>query len=885
MKRSSPPRRNSRKPTLWTWLRRLLVMGVLLLVVGVLTAGGVYLYFDRGLPSVEALRQYRPPQVSKVTCADGEVCAEFYRERRTLVPIASLPSHVKNAFLAAEDADFYKHEGLDFIGLTRGVLKGLKPGARMGGGSTISQQVCKNLLLTSERKLARKIREMILTPRIEEALTKEQILELYVNQIYFGHNRYGIEEASLFYFGKHARELSVGEAAVLAGTVQLPHRINPLTNAVKAKKRQRYVLTQLARHGFLPEAVIEAEIDKPILLSPRSPPKSGASYAEEIRRTLLARYGEAAVLEGGLRVKIAMNPRLQAAAEKAVQEGLEAVDRRKGYRGAVGAISPERFERLRPHLETVVEEAGRRPKEGEWLVDLAPLTALVDVASGGESKPRPEPEPAGAAKTRKGKFTGAEVAVELNEDDARAEAAIDPDDLDPLDPPGSGDLELARKARLVALSQGATLAGIVTSVDDGAKKATIDFVSRTGELAFQTVTWARRSGGKGKSPKKISDVVAAGDVVRVRILSTPQNAKSPIEVTLHQVPEVQGALAVIDPTNRHVVALVGGYDFTRSSFNRATQARRQPGSTFKPFLYGAALATGQFTSLSKVNDAPEVIRDKWTGKPWRPQNYEKGGFEGPMTLRAALTHSKNTVSVRLLEAVGPPTVIDFARRAGIQSPLPDNLTLALGTGEVQLLELTNAYATLHSQGRRAEPLLLLEVKDSRGRTLEEHVAAFEETLQPEVAFLTTSLMRSVVEEGTARAVLDLHRPAAGKTGTANEYRDAWFAGFTADYVAASWVGYDNHDSLGFGETGGRAALPAWLSFMKVAHEGLPERDFDVPPGVAFVRIDPLTGQLAGSAVPGRLEPFLEGTEPTTEAAGPDQVAPEDFFLEDRRGGL
>lgn len=852
MKRTSHSTRRV-LPTLWRWTRRLLVTGVVLAVLGLLSVVGVYLYFDRGLPSVEALRHYSPSQVTKVTCADGSVCAEFYRERRTLVPIGTLPSHVKNAFLAAEDADFYKHEGLDFIGLTRGVLKGLQPGARMGGGSTISQQVCKNLLLTSERKITRKIREMILTPRIEEALTKEQILELYVNQIYFGHNRYGIEEAALFYFGKHAKELSVGEAAVLAGTVQLPHRINPLTNVVKAKRRQRYVLTQLARHGFLPQEIVDAEIDKPILLSPRKPAPPGGYYAEEIRRTLLDRYGEELVLTGGLRVKIAMDPTLQAAAEKAVEDGLEAIDRRKGYRGALGKIALSRFEDLRPHLERRVSEAGRRPKEGEWLVDLAALAGLKE---------------------------------EPSEDDARAEAAREDAPADATGPEEStADAELARKARLTALTPGATLAGIVTGVDDGAKRATIDFVSRKGELAFSTVEWARPATGKRKTPTKLSQILSPGEIVRVKLLSTPTKDDAPIDVTLHQVPEVQGALAAIDPATRHVVALVGGYDFDRSSFNRATQAKRQPGSVFKPFLYGAAIGSGQYTALSLVNDAPEVIRDRWTGKTWRPQNYEKGAYEGPMTLRAALTKSKNTVSVRLLEALTPSTVIDFARRAGIESPLPENLTLALGTGEVRLLELTNAYATVHSLGRRAAPLMLLEVRDASGKILEAHEPSFEETLQPAVAYLTTSLMKSVVEEGTARAVQDLHRPAAAKTGTANEYRDAWFAGFTADYVAVSWVGYDDHSTLGWGETGGRAALPLWLSFMKTAHEGLPEREFEVPPGVSLVRIDPLTGQLAGSAVPGRVEPFLEGTEPMTEAAGPDQIAPEDFFLHDRRGGL
>jgi penicillin-binding protein 1A len=355
-----------------------------------------------------------------------------------------------------------------------------------------------------------------------------------------------------------------------------------------------------------------------------------------------------------------------------------------------------------------------------------------------------------------------------------------------------------------------------------------------------------------------------------------------LEATLEQIPEVQGALVAIDPPTRRVVAMSGGYDFALSPFNRATQARRQPGSAFKPFVYGAAIDSRRFTPLSIVNDAPEAIRDPWTGKVWKPKNYENG-FDGPMTLRAGLTRSKNTISVRLIEALTPEVVIEFARRAGIHSELPENLTLALGTGEVTLLELTNSYATLQSLGKSADPLMLLKVTDSGGTVLEEHQAAFTEALPPSTAYMTTSLMQSVVEEGTATAVLELKRPAAGKTGTANEYRDAWFAGYTQDYVAGAWVGFDNHESLGRGETGGRAALPIWLQFMKVAHDGASVREFDVPPGVEFARVDPLSGLLAGASVPGRLEPFLEGTAPTAEAPPPDVVRPEDFFLHERSG--
>jgi penicillin-binding protein 1A len=832
---------------LWLWTKRLLVLAGVGVVLLALTVGALYLYYSQNLPSVEALRTYSLPQVTKVRCADGTVCTEFFmpQGRRTVVNIDKLPAHVRNAFLAAEDADFYKHPGLDFFGMTRAAVKNLIPGSRKSGASTITQQVVKNLLLTPERSFSRKMREWILTPRVEEALTKDQILSLYINQSYFGQGRSGLEEAALYYFGKHAADLNIGEAAVMAGTVQSPNRINPERNIVKAKQRQRYVLGQLAQHGFLPEEVVAKELEKPIVLAPRPPPEVGPYYAEEIRRTLVARYGDTAVLTGGLRVDIAMVPKLQAVADEAVRKGLEAVDRRLGYRGALGTLEPARFERLKPFISKQIEEAGRRQKEGANVADLSTLVQAPE-------QPKPAEEP---------------VVVTATEEE---EAPLSPEE------------KLASEVQLAPLAEGLRVAGFVTQVDDAGKKARVDLVARTAEIQFSTVTWARQ---KGKSaPTKMSDVMKPGDIVLVRVLRvTPSPAL--LEATLDQVPLVQGGLVVINPQNRNVVAMVGGYDFKQSPFNRATQARRQPGSSFKPFIYGAALGSGRFTPISTVNDAPEAIRDPYTGKTWKPQNYDRA-FDGPMTLRQALTKSKNTVSVRLIEAITPTAAIDFARRAGIRSELPENLTLALGTGEVTMLEAANAYATLQANGRYAEPLLLLKVTDAQGKVLEEHQPAFEETLPPAVAYLTTSLMRSVVEEGTAKAVTELNRPAAGKTGTASENRDAWFSGFTADWVASAWVGFDDHSPLGSSETGGRAPLPIWLDFMRAAHQDLPSREFEVPPGVVQLRIDPATGLLAGSSVPGRLESFMEGTQPTAEAPPPGHVSPSDFFLQEgSRGGL
>jgi penicillin-binding protein 1A len=834
--------RRTSRPSL---LRRLLlVLGALVLAL-VGTVVGVFLWFNRGLPSVEALRDYRPPQVTKVTCADGKVCAEYFLERRTLVDAATLPAHVRNAFLAAEDADFYRHEGLDYVGMVRAGIKALLPGGHLTGASTITQQACRNLLLSQERKLSRKIREWILTPRMERALTKDQILNLYLNQIYFGHNRYGVEEAALYYFGKHASGLSVAEAAMLAGVVQQPERINPVTSMTRAKGRQTYVLGQMLKHGLLAAREHDAALKAEVVLGPRPAPPVGPYYVEEIRRMLVARYGDTAVLTSGMRVEIAMEPKLQALADTALREGLETLDRRMGYQGALGELEGKRFAQLRTLLEKRIADTGRRSQEGALLVDLSRLAQPKQTAADDEG------------------------AEERPETSAEGEAAPTSDEV------------LVRAVPLVPLKEGLRLGGYVTQVDDSRKTATLDFVGRQGTLVFSTVAWARPRGvGKWtQAPAKLSDVLKPGQLVRARVLSVPPAGK-PLEVTLDQVPEVQGALTVIDPATRRVLALSGGYDFARSSFNRATQAHRQPGSAFKPFLYAAALQSQKFTPVSVLNDAPEAVRDPWTGKVWKPHNYERSGFEGPMTLRQALTKSKNTVSVRLIEAITPQVAIDFARRAGIRSEMPDNLTLALGTGEVTVLELANAYTTFDTLGKYADPVLLVRVTDVRGTTLEEHQAAPEETIPPPVAYVATSLMRSVVEEGTAVAVRDLGRPAAGKTGTANEYRDAWFSGYTPDLVATAWVGFDDHSSLGTGETGGRAALPIWLGFMRAALDGRPARDFELPPGVQTVRVDPSSGLLAGAHVPGRAESFLEGTAPTAEAPKPGEATPDRFLMEE-----
>ncbi len=820
---------------------RLLMWGLGLAALGLAGVVALFLYYGRELPDFEKLTDYRPPQVTRVHDRHGVPIAEFFHERRTVVPIEKIPRVLKQAVLAAEDANFYEHAGLDYLGIVRAVLMDVRHMKLAQGASTITQQVVKNMVLSSERSIARKVKEAILARRLEQNLSKDEILFLYLNHIYFGHHRYGVEEAARFYFGKSVDQLSLGEAAVLAGLPQSPGRLSPLRDPQKSKARQTYVLGRMAENGFITRAQADAEIKRPILVAKDAFEPVGPYYAEEVRKQLVERYGEQVVYAGGLRVEIGMDRAMQKLADASLRSGLEEVDRRFGYRAPAVSVD-----------EKLMNEA--RPKLAEMLQKRLPTR---------ESGSRPE--------------TVWDFASVDAERAKRADTLV-----------GAVDIR--------ALDVGMVLVAPVVSV--GKDEVTVDLGGRRGVIPFESMKWARKySPGKWTAaPKEPADVLAPGQLARVKVKAVPPKpdrvaagkpaaGDEPLQLELDQVPLVQGALVVIDPATRDVVALSGGYDFSRSAFNRATQARRQPGSVFKPFVYAAALASGKFTTASILNDAPETIRDPWTGKAWRPQNYEKDVFDGPMMLREALARSKNTISVRLIKSVGPQAVIDMARRAGINSDLPENLTLALGTGEVTPLELTNSYATLATLGQRADPVLIRRVTDPDGKVLEEHRPSPEETIPPTVAFITTSLMQSVVEMGTATRARELGREVAGKTGTASGHRDAWFAGYTPSLVATSWVGFDDHSPIGRSETGGGASLPIWLGFMREALKDAPRETFTAPPGIEQVRIDPSTGHRSAEGAPGRLELFVEGTAPQEIAVRPGEANPGLLFLEDGGGAI
>jgi penicillin-binding protein 1A len=875
-----------------------------LAALGALTAW----VWTRELPAFDTLKDYRPLVATRVTGSGGSEVFVFARERRTVVPLEEIPPILRKAVVAAEDARFYEHQGVNYLAIAKCAARGILQGRLACGGSTITQQVVKTFLLQSDWKPKRKVKELVLAPRLEQNLKKDEILYLYLNQIYFGHGSWGVEEASRFFFGKPVRDVTLGEAAMLAGVIQSPARWSPVRHPIRAKERQRYVLRRMAEERFITPEQAEAEERRPIVTSPPEEHPPGDWYADAVRRWLDEQYGAEAVDTEGFQVEVAMDPLLQRYAESAMNASLRAVDKRQGWRGPL------------LHLD--------------------------------------EPQLAAALTAWRERLAAAERPGEVRVWDL---ADASPADVEPEEGEGAS----ARMARTRALEAGEVYGGVVIEVRE--KEAVVDLGNARGLLTLADVAWARKFSPTAatQAPRQLSSVVARGDVVLVRVMQgrTPAvqaaRAGKALQLSLEQTPLVQGAFVVVDPVTRGVRALVGGYDFSTSKFNRALQARRQPGSAFKPFVWGAAIESRRFTPATVVYDSPDLYRDPWTGKEWKPKNFERDSFDGPMLLQRALAHSKNTVSVKLLDALGADRVADFARRMGISGELPRNLTLALGTGEVTPLELVNAYASIAAQGRSVAPIFILRVRDRTGAVLHDEqlpgagleaplppaeIAPLRETpaeprsapsptaplpaaaipaataatgpaagaaqgdrppapdgfpppvggglpaveepwtvpaqgTRPDVAFVLLSMMRDVIESGTGAAAKALARPAAAKTGTAQDHRDAWFVGFTPELVAGVWIGFDDHSPLGPRETGAGAALPAWLSFMQAAVGGRPPADFVPPPGVELAPIDPASGLRAAAQGSAPTLAFLAGTAPTESVnAG---RAPSDFFIDPR----
>jgi penicillin-binding protein 1A len=773
------------------------------LFAGVLALGGVALYFSSGLPDLESLADYHPPVVTRILDADGKVIGEIFTERRTVVPFSAIPPVLVHALLAAEDANFYTHKGLDYAGMVRAFLKNVAAGHFVQGGSTITQQVVKTFLLTPEKSIRRKAQEVLLARRLEEEFSKNDILALYLNQIYLGHGRYGVEEAAHFYFGHSVAEVTLPEAAMLAALPKAPVNYSPLTAPEKAKARRDWVLDKMAEHGFAKAAEVAAA--KAVALPTEGHEEASANLAPEIvdavRAELAKRFSEDALPALGAEVHTTIRAALQEAAAKALMDELRKLDKRRG------------FDRPRVHLneKKAWEKIAADTRSGEPLA--------------GEH------------------FDAVVLAVVPDTGDERLVLSL---------AGHLGELRLTGDPRLDGPGMGAPSARFAPG--DVVPAIVAGMVSKPYALKELPAGAAVLGAGVGA---ELRDRLA--DLVRFR--AAP--ALGP-----------QGALVSIDPTTREIVAMVGGAPYTPGGLDRVTGALRPPGSAFKPLLYSAALATKRFTAASLVSDAPSPYADGYD-----PDNAEPAAEgKGVMRLRDALAGSVNTVAVRVLEKLGEPALRDIASAAfGLTRPLHPGLASALGVTEVTPLELCNAYAVFASGGKLGPPLLVKKIVGRDGKTLFEATTDVDQVLDPEVAYVVTSMMTSVVEAGTGKAAR-LGRPVAGKTGTTNDARNLWFGGFTPELVAVVWVGYDMPTPLKK-EFGGTVAAPAWRSFMKVALADKPPSFFARPPGVATVLIDPATGLRAWDGQPDAIEEvFINGTEPVDSALPPGSVTVDDWAM-------
>ncbi len=775
-KASKSKRAPKRKPFRWFVFAFFSVF-----LFAVLTAGAVlfafYVQIDRSLPSIEALKTYHPPLVTSVYSADGQLITEFFIERRYLVPLENLPQHLINAFIAAEDTRFYEHRGVDLIGIFRATLKNIQAGEIVQGGSTITQQVVKSLLLTPERTFTRKIKEALLAYRIDNSLSKNQILYLYLNQIYFGSGAYGVEAAARTYFDKHASELDLSESTLLAGLPKAPTRFSPINRFPVARERQRHVMQRMVDSNFITPDEARKALAKPLHFSKSGhwPHKELDYFTEEVRRQAEARYGRDALYKEGLTIYTTLDSRAQRIAEKALDQGLRELDKRhRKYRGL--------------HVNV--------PKN-DW-----PSALRVLVKSNGE------------------------------------------------------------------LSEGKVVAGLIQSYDPKTLTCILN-LGRQQTAVIPPAGWQWTQ----FSAKRAEKVFAAGDLLRVKLLK--RQGDDAWVCSLEQDPNMEGALMSISPTTGAVICMVGGRDFKKSQFNRCTQAVRQPGSSFKPLIYAAALEKG-YTEASILIDSPISFTDS-SGRVWKPANYDRQ-FWGPILLRKALINSRNVVTVKLLQSIGVHYVINFARRLGITSSLTPTLSLALGASGVTMSELLTAYSAFPGEGERVGPYVIEKVYDRYGRLVEAHQVQREQAISAQTAYLITDLLQGVVQEGTGRRARELGRPAAGKTGTTNELKDAWFIGYTPSVLTGVWVGYDDHAvSLGKGETGGHAACPIWVYFMKEYLKDKPVETFAIPEGIIFARIDSESGAMATASQPGTVYAAFAGSLPTGQTPPPADEPQTELF--------
>lgn len=823
-------------------------------VVGILILIGGYFYILSDIPQINTITDYKPSVVTNVYGDDGSIIGQFFIQRRIPVSMNQMSKYIPQAFIAAEDATFYQHGGVDYEAIFRAAIKDLIAGQIVQGGSTITQQLVKTLLLTPQKTVTRKLREFILATQLERHLTKAEILTIYLNQIYLGNGCYGVECASEMYFGKKANELSLSEAAILGGLPRAPNLYSPINSPQKAKLRQKYVLNRMADQGYITKTQANLAYNQPvkIFLNTIYQVRNNAPYfLEMLKQQLYTKYGQDTVLEQGLKVYTTIDPAMQKYANKALKTGLEQITKKQGYSG------PE--EHLKSSKDIQDYENQMRKNELAVYPDYYMLTSNT-----------------------------------IHTTAIPVQYLVLPDKL-----------YHAVVTAFLPLNKG-------VEINVGGEKGIITATNMSWAHPFNPEQWYPPV----TDPERI---VKTGDVILVKLI---KKGKTVSEFSLEPHPQIQGSIVALNVDTGGIKALVGGYDFAQSQYNHAVQAQRQAGSAFKPIYYTAALEKG-YTPASIILDTPVVYQytatttgttetgeTQTTPTVWKPRNYDKT-FTGPVTLQDAITHSKNNPSIRLLNAIGVGYAIHVARKFGITEPLTNDLTLALGSSSISLLHLVSAYNVFPNYGDFIPPYYIKRIVDRNGAVIESNdvvpntvnfissttltastitptslqgttgtsmTTSTVHVVDPATAYVMTSMLKNVVRHGTGWRAGAIGRPAAGKTGTTEDNRDAWFIGFTPNIIAGVWVGFDDNRSLGIAETGGDAAAPIWLDFMKNAVAPYPDSDFPIPPGVVFARIDSKTGYLAAANSPdAKFEAFVSGTQPTQTSAQINSQHGNEFF--------
>jgi penicillin-binding protein 1A len=795
-KNKNSEKNRKKKPKEKFKFKKILMVSFLSIFLICVTAGFfgasfIYFHYSKDLPDVRKLKEHQPSTITQIYSDKDEKIAEFYIEKRIIVSLENIPLALKQATLAVEDSNFYYHFGIDPKAIFRAFITNLKAGYVVEGGSTITQQLTKTIFLSREKTLPRKIKEAILAIRLELVFSKDEILEMYLNQIYYGHGTYGVEAAARTYFGKSVKDLTIAECAMIASLPKAPNNYSPYRNPKKARKRRNHVIRRMADVSFITRGQANESLQEDFHLGQVQEMLNKAPYfVEHVRRILQNKFGSSKLYRAGLKVYTTLNMNMQESAQRAIKENLRNTDKRYGYRGPLGTVDLSRGE-------------------------ISVQNAMLKQNNFSEKK-------------------GIKIGTIVNG---------------------------------TVMSVGETKAWIILGAEDG-------------YLDIKDMNWARKPNpnvdGKWAKIKRPNEAITVGDMIRVKILGKKQDG-SGWSLSLEQEPEVEAALISLDPLTGHVKAMIGGYNFYKSQFNRAVQAIRQPGSAFKPIIYAAAINQG-FSPSSIIIDSPIIFNEKKDiFDKWKPVNFEEK-FYGPTSLREALAHSRNVVTVKLMQKIGIKTSIRLARSLGITSNLEENLSIALGSSGMTLFELTSAYSAFANMGTLIKPAAIRNIKSRNGEVLFSSVPKSTQPISPGTAHIITSLMQSVIKNGTATKIKALKRPVAGKTGTTNNYVDAWFMGYTPELVTGVWVGKDKDEPLGRNETGSRAAIPIWLQFMQEALSNRPKINFPIPTDIQFLKVQSKSGEPAKFGdTDSKFELFSQNFLPEKEQPFTQQLEKEELF--------